>query len=79
MKRIAAALLLLLLSLAPVAPPAHAAAPDRIRMIMDPTFYAHLPVLHALDAGYFRAENIDLQITPSPGSSTAPTFTVMPR
>ncbi len=71
MKRIAAALLLLLLAFAPAAPPAHAAAPDRIRMIMDPTFYAHLPVLHGLDAGYFRAEGIDLQITPNPGSSTA--------
>ena len=71
MKRIVAALLLLLFSFGPAAPPAHAAAPDRIRMIMDPTFYAHLPVLHALDAGYFRAEGIDLQITPSLGSSTA--------
>lgn len=41
-----------------------------VRMILDPTIYSHLPVLHALDAGYFRDEGIDLQITPAQGSST---------
>jgi NitT/TauT family transport system substrate-binding protein len=50
--------------------PSGAATPVVVRMIMDPTFYAHLPLLHALDMGYFKAEGIDLQITPATGSST---------
>jgi NitT/TauT family transport system substrate-binding protein len=48
-----------------------AATPDRVRIIFDPTFYSHLPILRAMDAGYFRDEGIDLQLTPSNGSSTA--------
>ena len=71
MTRIVLALLVLMLALGPAGAPGRAAGPDRVRMIMDPTFYAHLPVLHGIDAGYFRAEGIDLEITPSPGSSTA--------
>lgn len=50
--------------------PGVAAAPTPVRIILDPTFYVHLPLLHAVDAGYFRAEGIDLQITPASGSST---------
>ncbi|MGA2392146.1 MAG: ABC transporter substrate-binding protein [Candidatus Lustribacter sp.] len=41
-----------------------------VRIILDPTFYVHLPLLHAVDSGYFQAEGIDLQITPANGSST---------
>ena len=50
--------------------PAVAATPAAVRIIFDPTFYTHLPLLHALDMGYFKAEGIDLQITPFSGSST---------
>src|SRR5580704_11196745 len=50
--------------------PAVAATPAVVRIIFDPTFYTHLPLLHALDMGYFKAEGIDLQITPFSGSST---------
>ena len=48
-----------------------AATPDRVRIIFDPSFYSHLPILRAMDAGYFRDEGIDLQLTPNNGSSTA--------
>jgi NitT/TauT family transport system substrate-binding protein len=50
--------------------PAAAATPAVVRIIFDPTFYTHLPLLHAFDMGYFKAEGIDLQITPFSGSST---------
>src|SRR3984957_7816002 len=50
--------------------PAVAAKPAVVRIIFDPTFYTHLPLLHAVDMGYFKAEGIDLQITPFSGSST---------
>lgn len=69
--KIALALLLLAVAFGPAVPAGSAAGPDRVRMILDPTFYAHLPLLHAIDAGYFRKEGIDLQITAARGSSTA--------
>jgi len=49
---------------------AGAATLTPVRMIFDPTFYVHLPLLHAIDSGYFKDEGIDLQITPANGSST---------
>lgn len=50
--------------------PAKAQTLTPVRIILDPTFYANLPLLVALDKGYFKDEGIDLQITPSSGSST---------
>lgn len=50
--------------------PAAAATPAVVRIIFDPTFYTHLPLLRALDMGYFKDEGIDLQVTPFSGSST---------
>ena len=49
---------------------AGAATLTPVRMIFDPTFYVHLPLLHAIDSGYFKDEGVDLQITPANGSST---------
>jgi ABC-type nitrate/sulfonate/bicarbonate transport system substrate-binding protein len=69
--RIAVTVILLALALGPAAPGGGAATLDRVRIIFDPTFYSHLPILRAIDAGYFRDEGIDLQLTPSNGSSTA--------
>lgn len=67
--RVALALVLLLAPVGAALPRAGAAGPDHVRIMLDPTFYAHLPLLHALDAGYFKAENIDLEIVPAKGSS----------
>jgi len=50
--------------------PARSATLVPVRIILDPTFYTHLPLLHALDMGYFKDEGIDLQIMPASGSST---------
>lgn len=69
--RLALALLALLATVGVPPPPVGAAAAlTPVRIILDPTFYAHLPLLHALDMGYFKDEGIDLQITPANGSST---------
>jgi NitT/TauT family transport system substrate-binding protein len=68
--RLALALIVLLASSGTGAPPATAQALTPIRIILDPTFYTHLPILHALDMGYFKDEGIDLQITKANGSST---------
>lgn len=70
MKRGTFALATLTASIAASRRPAAAAGATPVRIILDPTFYVHLPLLHALDSGYFQAEGIDLQITPASGSST---------
>jgi ABC-type nitrate/sulfonate/bicarbonate transport system substrate-binding protein len=68
--RYALAVLALLASYGPAMPPSGAATLVPVRIILDPTFYTHLPLLRALDMGYFKDEGIDLQITPANGSST---------
>jgi NitT/TauT family transport system substrate-binding protein len=69
-QRLAVALLALLLSFGSTVTPAGTATLVPVRIILDPTFYVHLPLLHAIDMGYFKDEGIDLQITPASGSST---------
>jgi NitT/TauT family transport system substrate-binding protein len=70
MLRIFMIVAVLLTAFGTAVPPATAQTLTPVRMIIDPTFYAHLPIMRAIDMGYFKAEGIDLQITPASGSST---------
>jgi len=45
------------------------AADDVVRISLNPTVLAYLPILVAIDRGYFRRQHIDLQITPNSGSA----------
>lgn len=49
--------------------PVRAARNDVVRMGLNPAVLAYLPVLIAIDRGYFTQQHIDLQLTPNPGSA----------
>lgn len=49
--------------------PVRAARDDVVRMGLNPAVLAYLPVLIAIDRGYFKQQHIDLQLTPNPGSA----------
>ena len=45
------------------------AADDIVRIPLNPTVMAYLPILVAIDRGYFKQQHIDLQVTSSNGSA----------
>jgi NitT/TauT family transport system substrate-binding protein len=45
------------------------AAPDRVRLSLNPGSYAYLPIFLAADRGYFTDQHLDVQITKYTGSS----------
>jgi NitT/TauT family transport system substrate-binding protein len=46
-----------------------AASNDVVRLGLNPTVLAYLPILIALDRGYFTAQHIEIQLKPNSGSS----------
>jgi ABC-type nitrate/sulfonate/bicarbonate transport system substrate-binding protein len=63
----ALALIVALLMLAAV--PVRAAANDVVRLPLNPSVLGYLPMLIAIDRGYFAEQHIDLQLKPSPGAA----------
>jgi NitT/TauT family transport system substrate-binding protein len=49
--------------------PGRAAGDDVVRLPLNATVLAYLPILIAIDRGYFTAEHIDLRLLPSSGSA----------
>jgi NitT/TauT family transport system substrate-binding protein len=63
------AVALILALLAATFVPGRAATNDVVRLGLNPTVLAYLPVLVAMDRGYFTAQHIDIQLKPNSGSS----------
>jgi len=45
-----------------------AADPDVVRLMFNPGIYDELPLMLALDKGYFKAANLDVRVSKTPGS-----------
>ena len=48
---------------------AQSAAPDRVRLSLNPGSYAYLPIFLAVEKGYFAEQHLDVQVTKYTGSS----------